>query len=122
MQTVDHEPMLLQEGCIPGMTYAETLIENAKRKDSEPPHSWRILFDDAFKRTKENWDQIIAHTFIGTQLDDRFSAGYGIEEGCPFTAWSENYVYFPLQYDGSEWVGYVERNPSKTPRRHQGGG
>ena len=51
-----------------------------------------------------------------------FDAGYGAEEGVAFTAWSENYVYFPINYDGAEWVGHAPRNPCDIKMEHQGGG
>lgn len=33
-----------------------------------------------------------------------------------------DYVYFPLCYDGSEWVGSVSRNPNGVSTMHLGGG
>jgi hypothetical protein len=48
--------------------------------------------------------------------------GFCGSEGEPFTAWGENWVYFPLYYDGSEWVGHAPRNPCNTAMIHQGGG
>ena len=43
-------------------------------------------------------------------------------EGCPFTAWGEKNVYFPAQYEGSEWIAYVPRNPTHKATLHVGGG
>ena len=42
-------------------------------------------------------------------------------EGKPFTIWTANTVYFPVVYDGAEWVGSVSRNPDGKPTDHQGG-
>lgn len=39
-----------------------------------------------------------------------------------FTAWSENFVYFPTVYDGSSDVEYVPRNPCDTKTKPIGGG
>lgn len=39
-----------------------------------------------------------------------------------FTAWGENWVYFPVGYDGYVWVGAVPRNPCETATEPQGGG
>lgn len=42
-------------------------------------------------------------------------------------AFTENYVLFPVEYDGSEWVGFVPRNPKNKnekwvePTGHYGG-
>lgn len=45
-------------------------------------------------------------------LDAEFDAGYGGEEGVPFLAWSADRIYFPVEYDGSERVDSLPRNPS----------
>lgn len=60
-------------------------------------------------------------TLTEEELDIEFRCGYGIVEGLPFTAWTENFVYFPICYDGSEDCGSVARNPNGKPTRHQGG-
>ncbi len=67
-------------------------------------------------------DEIIACTLTEEELDRKFDNGYGGEEGAPFTAWSETRVYFPICYDGSEWVGSAPRNPCDEAKKHQGGG
>jgi len=65
-------------------------------------------------------------TLTERELRKEFDDGYGSREGEPFTCWGENHVYFPLCYDGSEWVGSAPRRPTKeamsNPLRHQGGG
>lgn len=55
-------------------------------------------------------------------LGDEFPIGYGGTLGCFFTAWSDDYVFFPACYDGSEWVDYVPRNPVPNATEHIGGG
>lgn len=60
-------------------------------------------------------------TLTEEQLDIEFDDGYGGTNGLPFTAWTDNYVYFPLQYNGSEWCGSVRRNPCDVSTNHQGG-
>ncbi len=47
--------------------------------------------------------------------------GHGGEQGQPFTVWTERRVYFPLCYDGAEWVGSAPRDPCDEALRHQGG-
>ena len=54
-------------------------------------------------------------------LKKYFDDGYGRTVGEPFTAWGENWVYFPICYDGAEWVGHAPRNPCDTAMDHQGG-
>lgn len=66
-------------------------------------------------------DEILACTLTNEELLFRFDNGYGGSEGKPFTAWSEDYVYFPVVYDGAEWVGRAPRNPSNEATPHQGG-
>jgi hypothetical protein len=55
-------------------------------------------------------------------LDDEFCDGFGGEEGCYFTLWTKDHVYFPCCYDGSEWAGSAPRNPCDEAMAHQGGG
>jgi hypothetical protein len=52
-------------------------------------------------------EPIIACTLSEDELDVEFDEGYGGSEGEPFTAWTENYVIFPVVYDGSEWAGFL---------------
>jgi len=54
-------------------------------------------------------------------LDHPFDNSYGLTEGQAFYLWTANRVYFPVCYDGAEWVGSVPRNPmSETPVHHGG--
>ncbi len=65
-------------------------------------------------------DNIIACTLSDDELLIEFKDGYGLSEGNPFTAWGEKYVYFPVVYDGSEWVGKAPRNPCDEATEHMG--
>lgn len=67
-------------------------------------------------------DVIIACTLTDEQMLREFDSGYGGTEGDAFTAWSEKYVYFPICYDGAEWVGKAPRNPCDEATKHMGGG
>ena len=66
-------------------------------------------------------DEIISCTLSDSELNVEFDCDYGHGEGKPFTAWSENYVYFPVVYDGAEWVERVPRNPCNEATEHVGG-
>lgn len=68
-----------------------------------------------------NGDKIIACTLSEEELRQEFHRGFGAIEGKPFTAWSEDYVYFPVVYDGAEWVGRAPRNPCDEATEHHGG-
>lgn len=54
-------------------------------------------------------------------LDVEFDNGCGGTEGPVFTAWSNDRVYFPACYDGSEWIASVPRNPCVEKTDHVGG-
>jgi len=66
-------------------------------------------------------DTVDHYTLTPEELDVEFNSGYGGSEGVPFTAWSDDYVYFPVVYDGAEWVGRVRRNPCSEASNHHGG-
>ena len=44
-------------------------------------------------------------------LDQEFYSGYGSQGVPSFNAWSENYVYYVHEYDGSTSLYWVPRNP-----------
>ena len=70
---------------------------------------------------KDTMEGIII-TLSDEGLDREFDQGYGGTEGESFTAWTAKNVYFPISYDGAEWVGYAPRNPCDIKMEHQGGG
>lgn len=82
---------------------------------------WKTLLNDTMEGNGETLSDLVANTLTNEEMLEEFNASYGCTEGTPFTAWSENYVYFPICYDGSEWVGSVARNPDGKPTSHQGG-
>lgn len=82
--------------------------------------TWRNLLEDAFKSRGEDFSKMVS-TMTDEELDTRFDTGYGGHEGCAFTAWGDKYVYFPIVYDGAEWVGSAPRNPCDEASEHQGG-
>ena len=80
-------------------------------------NNWRKMIKDVLPVG----ETIIACTISDEELDREFDDGYGGSEGAPFTAWSENWVFFPICYDGAEWVGRAPRNPCDISMIHQGG-
>ena len=84
--------------------------------------TWRKLLKIALQQVKESFKDIIEITLTDEELDAEFNDGFGGEEGRSFTAWTQERVYFPACYDGSEWAASVPRNPCKTAMRHVGGG
>ncbi len=84
--------------------------------------TWRKLIEQELSKNKESWKDVLTtspkdHKWLDYYFDDDF----GSIEGEPFTIWTKNKVYFPVCYDGSEWVGSVSRNPDDKPTDHIGG-
>jgi hypothetical protein len=94
--------------------------------------TWPRLIAELLKneRTKDKIEQVAVGNELMTwrkALKDPaftkwFYEGFGKADGEPFTAWSKEWVYFPVQYDGRESVGRVPRNPCAIMTEHFGGG
>lgn len=80
---------------------------------------WHEMLKEAMEENGDDFASRIC-TLSEDELKVRFDGGYGGNEGAPFTAWGANRVYFPLCYDGAEWVGSAPRNPCDESMRHQG--
>jgi hypothetical protein len=83
--------------------------------------TWRELITLTMQDNNDSFDNVVAHTFNEDELDVEFDDGYGLERGIPFTLWTNEFVYFPITYDGSETAGSAPRNPCDTVLEHQGG-
>jgi hypothetical protein len=80
--------------------------------------TWRESFEQAFHETGDVLDKLVfAPALDEIPLDDETD-----DEYIPFTAWSDNYVYFPAGYDSSMWVDFVPRNPNGRATEYIGGG
>ena len=84
--------------------------------------NWKEMIEFEMKRHQETFENVVECTLSEEQLVKNFDGGYGGTEGEPFTVWTANRVYFPICYDGAEWVESVSRNPDGNPTRHFGGG
>ena len=84
-------------------------------------NSWKDMIDDVFERLNDSWDNVEHCTLSDEELNEKFDSLD--TSGKPFTIWTQKYVYFPVGYDGDEWVGYVQRNPGENPEPtiHVGG-
>lgn len=82
--------------------------------------NWRELIEKAMARVGETWNLIESNTLTDEDLEIRFNDGYGRANGKPFTIWTKNRVYFPVEYDGAEHVDSVSRNPDNEPTQHIG--
>lgn len=83
--------------------------------------NWKAMLEYEMRKRGECLDDIEANTMTEEQMAERFDSGFGGIEGCPFTVWTKNTVYFPICYDGAESVGSVSRNPDGKPTDHLGG-
>lgn len=81
--------------------------------------SWYELLKEAMNKDGEDFDRRFC-TLTEKELLVEFNDTYGGAEGAPFTAWGENWVYFPVCYDGLETVGHVPRHPCNISSRHVG--
>ena len=84
--------------------------------------NWKEMLSEAMKRRDETFSDIEENTMTEEEMNREFDTDYGAVEGCPFTVWTKNTVYFPICYDGAESVGMVSRNPDGKATNHQGGG
>lgn len=89
---------------------------------SKKSTTWRDELRSEMAEQGESFDDVEACTLSPEQLDAEFDDGFGGTQGEPFTVWTRNRVYFPVCYDGAEWVGSVARNPDGKPTQHVGGG
>ena len=83
--------------------------------------NWKILIEYEMKTHNETFEDVVECTLTEEELLMEFYDGYGGSEGKPFTLWTTNRVYFPVVYDGAEWVESVSRNPDGKPTYHFGG-
>jgi len=84
--------------------------------------TWKKELSKAFQENGDSWDNVEHNTMSEEEMDKEFDPCYGFKKGIPFTVWTKDYVYFPVFYDGDEWVGKVSRNPDGKATPHQGGG
>lgn len=82
--------------------------------------NWKEMLIEVFKETGDDFEKMKT-TLTDEELVKEFCDGYGGSEGTHFTSWGENYVYFPVVYDGAEWVGYAPRSVCDIKTSHWGG-
>lgn len=82
--------------------------------------TWHDLISEAMECRGEDWGDVVAHTFTDGQQHVRFDSSWGSPEGCPFTVWTQKWVYFPVCYDGEESVSSAPRDPCDHKCGHVG--
>lgn len=83
--------------------------------------TWKKFLEATMKERGETLADIESSTLTEADMVREFRSDYGGIEGVPFTVWTARTVYFPICYDGAEWVGCVSRHPDGKPTEHQGG-
>jgi hypothetical protein len=83
--------------------------------------NWRNLIQEEMSNHNETFENVVSSTLTEKELLKEFDDGFGGSEGEPFTLWTTNRVYFPVVYDGAEWVASVSRNPDGKQTSHLGG-
>jgi len=82
---------------------------------------WRDLIVYCMSEYNEKWEDVVSYVpDDGKWLDYLFDDTYGFIEGEPFTLWTKGRVYFPMVFDGSEWVASISRNPDGVITKHLG--
>ncbi|OHD15006.1 MAG: hypothetical protein A2Y38_25670 [Spirochaetes bacterium GWB1_59_5] len=85
--------------------------------------TWRtLLADHLFENSLGGIDTIIHYAPNEAAFDVEFDDGYGSVNGPEILAWSEDRVFFPVSYDGSESIGSAPRNPQSEGQPHIGVG
>ena len=84
--------------------------------------NWFNMITEEMSDHDDCWGDVVYQSLNEDELMKDFDAGYGSEEGRPFFVWTHDRVYFPVCYDGSEWVGSVPRHPTSEEPQHFGGG
>jgi hypothetical protein len=83
---------------------------------------WKKLLGDELDIWGETLEDVVSSTMSEEEMLVEFNAGYGRTHGIPFTVWTANRVYFPVCYDGAEWVSSASRNPDGVATNHIGAG
>lgn len=73
--------------------------------------TWAELLTMAMEEHDESLADIVSTTLTEGQMNRKFHPSMPPREGVPFTAWTERRVYFPVCFDGAEWVESVPRRP-----------
>lgn len=83
--------------------------------------TWRKCITVEMAERGDSFDNMVSVAPADVDLDKEFDPGYGSANGAPFTLWTKTRVYFPVVYDGAEWVSSVPRDPCDVATEHVGG-
>lgn len=93
------------------------LMERQRAEHPEEYRTWADLLAAAAEG-----DLIIARAPEDAAVwEQLFYADFGGDEGVPVLAWSERWVYFPVNYDGQQYFARAPRHPQADGQRAVGG-
>ena len=72
--------------------------------------TWRNMLEGLLAFTKDEIETLVFEP-ADIDLDKPFDDGFGIPEGVPFRAYSNDWIYICTEYDGAESLVLVPRNP-----------
>lgn len=87
---------------------------------SDDMTTWRKELEEA-RRGAGDQSEIVAVSPHEGVLDVPFDGGYGSACGPAVLVWTAVNVYFPVVYDGAEWLASAPRNPQPDGQGHAGG-
>ena len=78
--------------------------------------NWYDELQKEFIKNGDDFSEMLININEKEQKQE-FDSGGGDCNGVPFTAWGVYFVYFPVGYDGSDYIGSVPRNPCNLKKR-----
>lgn len=93
---------------------------NHQARTNDDTTTWRQEISRVMALNGDGWEDMEHCTISDEELDRQFEAKAWAIKGAPFTAWTRDFVYFPVCYDGEEWCGSAPRNPCDISLEHQG--
>lgn len=105
------------------------ILEEMEKYGDSMDDATVLYIEDVDKRDRWHGQTDEYYTVRGSNLipNDRrlnqgFDSGYGVAKGAKFSLYTTHRVYFPVIYDGLEWVGSIALDPSEgTAVEHFGG-
>lgn len=80
--------------------------------------TWRELLNEAMREALDHRPITVAPS--EDVLDVEFDDGFGTPKGPSVLVWTEARVYFPVAFDGVEWMDSAPRHPTREGQPHVG--
>ncbi len=82
--------------------------------------TWHKLISMEFQKNRENWCDVEHSTLTWDELNIKFDDESTLRIGQPFTIWTRDRVYFPVQVRNKQIVASVSRIVDRLPTLHIG--